>query len=275
MTVPSMLSKFGINEIIAPVATKTGALWGQIANSKILMYPFVQGENCFEKRLNVSQWKSFGAVVHRIHSTLLPVEVTNQLRRETFAPIWRESVLHHLERLSHCLFEDPTALRLAAFMQQKSAAVADLISHAEHHAKHMQSQVTQHVVCHADMHAGNLLVDQNERLFIIDWDNVMLAPRERDLMFIGGGQGFSDDMSPLEEERLFYVGYGESDMDQTALAYYRYERIIEDIAVYCTALLNSRAVGEDRENSFRNLESNFKPNGTIAIAQAMEHQKCA
>ena len=50
------------------------------------------------------------------------------------------------------------------------------------------------------------------------------------------------------------------------LAYYRYERIIEDIAVYCEQLLLSNDGGADREQTLRYLMSNFKPNGAIEIA---------
>ncbi len=33
-----------------------------------------------------------------------------------------------------------------------------------------------------------MLIDANDALYIVDWDNPILAPKERDLMFIGGGQ---------------------------------------------------------------------------------------
>jgi spectinomycin phosphotransferase len=60
--------------------------------------------------------------------------------------------------------------------------------------------------------------------------------------------------------------YGQTQIDPTALAYYRYERIIQDIAVYCEQLLLTNEGGEDRERSFQYLTSNFLPNNTIEIA---------
>jgi len=72
--------------------------------------------------------------------------------------------------------------------------------------------------------------------------------------------------TPQEEEIPFYQGYGQTQLDPIALAYYRFERIIQDIAVYCEQLLLSNEGSEDREQSLIFLESNFLPDGTIEVA---------
>jgi spectinomycin phosphotransferase len=51
-------------------------------------------------------------------------------------------------------------------------------------------------------------VDAEDALYIIDWENPILAPKERDLIFIDGAQGFRG-YSAQEEEILFYRGYGQ------------------------------------------------------------------
>jgi spectinomycin phosphotransferase len=50
------------------------------------------------------------------------------------------------------------------------------------------------------------------------------------------------------------------------LAYYRYERIIEDIAIYCEQIFLTDEGGRDREQSLQYLASNFLPNGVLEIA---------
>ncbi len=56
------------------------------------------------------------------------------------------------------------------------------------------------------------------------------------------------------------------EVDQVALAYYRYERIVEDIAVFSEQIFSTNKGGRDREQSLRYLKSNFLPNNTIEIA---------
>ena len=96
------------------------------------------------------------------------------------------------------------------------------------------------------------LVDGRDTLYIVDWDDPLLAPKERDLMFIGGAQGFVG-YTTQEEETLFYRGYGREALNPQALAYYRYERIIEDIALYCEQLLYSTTGGQDPLVAEKNL----------------------
>jgi len=121
------------------------------------------------------------------------------------------------------------------------------------------------ILCHADIHGWNLLIDNAGALYMVDWDTLIFAPRERDLMFIGGALGNSG-YTPQEEETLFYQGYGQTNINQTAIAYYRYERIVEDIAVFCEQIFLSNEGGEDRKQALDYLQSNFLPDGTIARA---------
>ena len=86
-------------------------------------------------------------------------------------------------------------------------------------------------------------------------------------MFVGGGQGFTGHTA-AEEMLRFYEGYGATAVEPMALAYYRYERILQDIAAYSEALLLTDAGGADREQSLRYLASNFLPHGTLAAAYA-------
>ncbi len=132
------------------------------------------------------------------------------------------------------------------------------------------------VLCHTDLHAGNLLLAADGRMFIVDWDAPLLAPRERDLMYPGGGQGFLG-RSPREEEALFYAGYGTVTVDLRAVAYYRLERIVEDLAAFCAQLFNPEvgpgdAGNTDREQAVRWAMSNFDPGRVLEIANRTARQ---
>lgn len=65
---------------------------------------------------------------------------------------------------------------------------------------------------------------------------------------------------------MFYEGYGEAQIDAVALAYFRYERIVQDIAAFCEEIFLTTTGEEDRVQALRYLKANFLPDSTIELA---------
>jgi len=161
-------------------------------------------------------------------------------------------------------FSDPVSNQLAELLRIRRHVIDELLLRAERLAGEMRSRSASFVLCHADLHGGNILIDAQGKLFIVDWDTLMLAPKERDLMFIGAGIGKGWD-NPLHAHH-FYQGYGAGDVDPFGIAYYRYERIVEDIAAYCQEILESDPSSQDRQSGLTRLSDQFLPNDVIDIA---------
>ena len=53
------------------------------------------------------------------------------------------------------------------------------------------------------------MIDGDGELWLIDWDEVIRAPKERDLMFVVGG--ISTSLIQPHETEWFFEGYGETD----------------------------------------------------------------
>lgn len=265
VALPKFFNDQSIPGIIPPLTTNKGQLWADVETFKLILYPFVVGRNGFEIDMSDRQWFEFGTVLKRIHTAEIPPSIFNQIRKESYSPQWREKVKASLKLIESETFTDPVAVDLASFLEIKCSEILDLLERAERLALNLQADSSTFTVCHSDIHAGNIFIDKKDMLYIIDWDNPIIAPKERDLMFVGGAQGFTGHTLE-EEEILFYRGYGQTQINQSALSYYRYERIIEDIAIFCEQLLSTDEGGEDREVSLGYLKSNFLPNNTIDAA---------
>ena len=68
------------------------------------------------------------------------------------------------------------------------------------------------------------------------------------------------------EETLFYKGYGKVDINRVILAYYRHERIVEDIAEYGQNLFLTIEGGENRSEMYKHFIAMFAPKGVVDIA---------
>ncbi len=269
VVLPRFLSQQGISQIIAPRVSTTGQLWEDLGAFKVMVYPFVTGRDAYAVPLADRQWVDLGRALRRIHTVTLPPALGGHIQRESYAPRWRETVRAYLDRAPAGVSHDPVAVKTAALLHEQRAVILDLVGRTERLAQVLVNRPPEFVLCHADIHAGNVLIQDDGHFYIVDWDNPILAPKERDLMSIGAGL-MGGWQSPQEEEMLFYQGYGPTALDPVALAYYRYERIIDDIAVFCEQLLGTTAGGEDRAQSFAYLASNFAPKGTIEIACASD-----
>jgi len=268
--IPRFLYDQGIAQIIAPIPTQSGQLWSDLNPYKVILYPFVEGRSGFEVDLSDQQWIEFGAALKAVHRAIPPSALMGGLQHETYSPQWRESVPAFQARVERENFDDPVSAELAALLRAKRAVIGDLVERAERLGAATQARALQSVLCHADIHAGNILIAESGALYLVDWDTLIVAPKERDLMFVGGGLG-GGGHTPEEEETLFYRGYGETQIDPVALVYYRYERIVQDIAAYCEQILLTDGVhGDDRVEGLRQLTGQFEPGEVIEMAYAGE-----
>jgi spectinomycin phosphotransferase len=266
--VPLFLKENGVEAIIVPLETESHQHWSDFGDYKIILYPFIDGKNGFEMDLTDEHRQSLGAALKGIHTAQISPELKRCIRKENFALGWRESMRQYQMQVEKDLFTDPVAVKLAAFMRSKQNEITRVLERSEQLASELQSKSWDFVLCHSDIHGGNILIGNTGELYVVDWDDPILAPKERDLMFIGGG---IDSLWKSEQEiDMFYQGYGETDIDQTALAYYRYERVIEDLVVICDQLLPTDGGGADRERSYGRFTSNFEPGLTIEIAKTTD-----
>jgi spectinomycin phosphotransferase len=184
---------------------------------------------------------------------------------ETYSPHYRERVRTFQARLRDSTFADPLAAQLATFLQPRAPVVRQLVEGAERLGHLLEGRTQDYSLCHADIHNGNILIGKDGLLYIVDWDTALLAPKERDLMFVGSGLGRA--WNQAREAAWFYQGYGPTEIDPVALAYYRCERIVQDVDAFCEQILSTTEGVQDRSQGLRYLVSQFQPNDVVEIAQ--------
>jgi spectinomycin phosphotransferase len=220
---------------VAPLPTKSGTLWAKMGDWTMILYPFIEGDNSLTG-MTSEQWRELGRVFKQIHRVPVPSGGLGSLRKETFDPTeyaqWiSDFEAQHLH--SHHDASAPERALLAEWQAQQSTIHKGVAS-MERLARALQNQSGPYVFCHADLHPHNLIRDDAGHVFVIDWDDVMLAPKERDFIFIREPQADA-----------FWEGYGHPDIDWVALTYYRWERVVTDVIACAEDMFFKDDLGEE------------------------------
>ncbi|MCC5803534.1 phosphotransferase [Rossellomorea vietnamensis] len=261
------LSTQGIDAVIPPFPTSRHELAVHHEGCHWILSPFVDGRTGFESPLSEQQSIRFGQILKSIHSAEMPHDLQVQLRQEDFSGPWCEKVRELDREMDSDLPRDKVAGHLIDFWKRKRGDILTLVERTEELGQRLQDHDRSgFVLCHGDIHPGNVMIDGDSKLFIVDWDDPVMAPVERDLMFPGVGLGLCFKDERPEHIDLFYKGYGEVEVDPVLLAYYRNERVVADIASYGMQLLDVEGNLEDRENGLRLLMGQFEAGYEVEVA---------
>lgn len=138
-----------------------------------------------------AQWIAFGAILRQIHAVTLSPSLAQLMPRETFVPVGTGLVRDLDAHIGERTFADPTSEMLATFWRERREEIHTLVARAEVLGQRLARRALAPVLCHADIHTANVLLDADGQVWIVDWDETLLAPKERDLMFVVGAASAS------------------------------------------------------------------------------------
>lgn len=230
LALPFALHAAGVNAVVAPLPDRDGALSADGEGLTWALYPYVDGLDGYRGRLTDTLWRDLGRVLHAIHTATIPDDVRGLLPVDAADAAAYDKIAE-----VDAVRAEPFAARWRRHRDTARAMLDQM--HALSGA--MKADPRPRVVCHGDLHPGNVLVG-SDGLRLVDWDCALLAVPERDLIFAP---------SALLE------GYGPIEVDRPALRYYRCERVLQDV------LEEARRASYDAVEAERWLRHFFRPGG--------------
>lgn len=267
LRVARFLKDQGIAQVVAPLATPAGRLWEQVEQFTLVLYPFIEGKSGMDVGLSDRQWTEFGMALHKLHTTRLPPELASQVRVEDFVPNPSSAaVIRDLQATTHeRASEHPTEQALFAFWREKREVIGQVLERAEALGRQLREKAPEMVLCHADIHTANTLLTEDRRLFIVDWDQPIFAPKERDLMFV-----IDDVVGDSRTTACFFQGYGETEVDALTLAYYRYEWAVQDIGAFAAQVLEEGGSDQSKQEGLHWFKVQFGPGNSVDTARVLD-----
>ena len=266
LVVPRYLQDQGVARVIAPLPTTSQTLWAEAEGYALILYPFVPGRTGKDQGMTPRQWIDYGAIPRQIHATAVAPDLGQIMRHESFVPPENDRVRELDLLIGDRTFGDPASQGLATFWQRRRADIRALREQAEELGRRFAQTAPAFVLCHADIHTANVLLDADGQAWIVDWDETVLAPKERELMFAVGG-GISRTLVGPRDEELFLQGYGATTLDPLGLAYYRYAWAVSDIGAYGADVFFRPDLGPvTRRAAVDDFKSLFLPGRIVTLA---------
>lgn len=196
------------DRVCRPLRTAAGALFFAHDNIVGVLYSLIPGKALgYGHRYDAGELAQVQALVRDLHA--VDTEPLRGLCPEESFDLGFVDALEALVRVEG----EGLPAAFARVVMERQDALCEKIQQARQAARVMKEAAGSFVLCHTDLHGGNLMRTPEGRLMLVDWENVMLAPPEADVF------------SLCEE----YPGAFDAEMRPEALQYYAMRRDLEDI----------------------------------------------
>ncbi len=238
-----------VPQIPCPVRAQDGRFWVRAGQYVLIVSRFIEGElvgfgESGLDKLSDQLLVKLAKLVGRLHWSTGALHLTNPLT-EDFRIAFEEVLPACLEALG--AHRPARRAGWQGFQELLLPRRAETLGHLERLKELravMRRRPSRMVICHTDLHGGNLLVDSERNLYILDWEGAMLAPSEQDLFFFAGEDRFWD---------LFWPNYqrefGQARLDVGVLGFYYYRRGLEDLTEWLQRLLQVNQTEEQVRNA--------------------------
>jgi spectinomycin phosphotransferase len=268
INIPYELSQKIGRHIIEPLKTIKDHLYIKMSDYTIILYPFILGKSGREIDLSEKQWAEFGKLLYKIHSFQLSKEI-HVIPYEKYNTEYRIKLIEYIQKINEKQTLNDYAKQFSDLLISKQKLINIILKRTEELFDEIIKMDRNYCLCHGDIHAGNLFISDNNELYVVDWDTLIMAPKERDLMFIGGG--IANKWNTKNEENYFYKGYGrQNNINKIIMAYYRYERIIEDVVEFYDQFFEKDTKKKNQKIILEVVNNMFASNNVVELALLLD-----
>lgn len=234
------------SRIICPVLTKESKYMYEDETFIYLLFPYIEGYTLGKKKMSDVQVKEIAEILAELHKCGAEIPVSTDKIKEDFSVPFCDG----LRKIIETLQQGPSN-KTKDILKQFEEKLLYNIDKIEKLSKKLSREPLSFVLCHTDVHGWNLM--QSDRLVLIDWEGMKLAPPEADLFaFIGNlfWHNCSDEFLKIYESiRTDFK------LNSEVLEFYQIRRRIEDIEAFSQSLLYDKTLTErERDESLYHLQ---------------------
>ena len=250
--------------VVAPLKTQEGALSVPWQGFRVALFPFIEGKSRWDlwkvgKDFTDAELSQTGKLLATIH------ECTDAIAPDHLTVAKYDLPLRHE---LHTVLEAPEKIppqnryqkQLLAAIAQHRPDILQTIERYDSLGRSAAALQTPFVITHGDPTPGNLILDTENLLHIIDWDGVCLGPPEKDLVSFTG-ERFEVVLESYLAERQNPVT-----LHADIFGFYIYEWTINEIRDYGTKILFKNNDAQQNEYDWESLQDYLPPDRELMEA---------
>jgi len=197
---------------VAPQPAQDGALLVEVEQYDAILFPFIDGVTFADRHPSPAALFELGQVLAQLHRCQVPQHLYPAV--EHFDIRARELFLNVLWEANRDVAEDNAFRREArTLLRPATHKLLGLLRAQELLQSVVRRTPLHYVICHGDPTPGNLIISAAEQLRLVDWDDAILAPKEKDLSFwlddqsgafLAGYDAIAKDVRVEEQVVTFY-----------------------------------------------------------------------
>jgi spectinomycin phosphotransferase len=226
-TAAALRDDAGLEFVLAPIRDDGGAVLRRLDTPyAIRVEPFVDGVSGEDGEFEgPDDRRRMGTLLGRLHSASASVP-PGLPGREDFALPGREGLEEALAQLDTSWDHGPFAEPARALLRAHAGRVRDRLHAYDQLAGRVRDEPGPWVVTHGEPHSSNVILGAAGDPWLVDWDTMLIGPRERDLWMV-----LDDDRTGWDEYREVT---GSVPLNGDALELYRERWALSEICEYVT-----------------------------------------
>ncbi len=217
------------HRMVAPSLTSNHEYKVETDQYVLLVFPMLHGETLGDTRLDREQIRQLALILAELHKYSSEIPVPTGAIEEDYS-------LPFLDELTLLLNTDTKPANLRNTLLPYEHTIKEAVHTLQKLAASLQKGTPhrpRNVLCHTDLHGWNLM--WADKLILIDWEGLRLAPAEADLFTFTDGFFFDyareEFMEIYQSVRKDYTENGDT------MRFYRLRRRLEDIAEFAHSMI--------------------------------------
>lgn len=245
-----------LEQVSYPLPARSGALIHTLAGYPSALFTFIESQSLFELSARREALDNLGQLLARLHACHALDSFCQRVER---FDAWAVQEYRQVLDAARSTIALPGAAGEAQrLLKPLHSRLEQLLADLLQCQQKARARPFTPCICHGDPTPGNVLVAAGAAPHLIDWDDLILAPRERDLVF----WEYSDMFSKSEPVSPVLDGYasiaGAFTLDPDIITFYHRQWTVGEIADYGHRLLFENPGEQQGQSDLENLAEELK-----------------